>query len=109
MIANILKAKRRLMVTKGSKIRLCLIPGIHKVLLVISKLVKETVELIPANTTDSSNKSCEPTPVYFTFDEKGVINVQPAVVKTLLEHLVKYTFFLLYLVILLAKYQKDSG
>jgi len=61
----------------------------HKVLLVINKLVNETVELIPANTTETKSKSCAPIPVYFILDEKGVINVQPAVVKVLFEHLVK--------------------
>jgi hypothetical protein len=71
--------------------------------------VKETVLLIPANITDKSSKSCAPTPVYLIFDEKGVIKVHPAVVKVLLEHLVKYTFLRLTLLIRLTTYQKDSG
>jgi hypothetical protein len=97
------------MVTNGNKTLLCLIPGIHSVLLVINRFVKETVELRPANTTETSNKSWAPTPVYFVLDENGVINVQPAVVNVLLEHFVKYTFLRLTLSIRLTAYQKDSG
>jgi len=72
-------------------------------------LVNETVELIPAKTTEINNKSCAPIPVYLVLDENGVINVQPAVVKVLFEHFVKYIFFLLIFETLLAIYQKDSG
>ena len=56
---------------------------------VINKLVKDTVVLIPAKTTESIKISCAPIPVYFTFEENGVIKVQPAAVKVLLEHFVK--------------------
>jgi len=42
------------------------------------------------------------------FDEKGVIKVQPATVKVLFEHLVKYTFLLLALETFSAAYQKFS-
>jgi len=47
--------------------------------------------------------------VYFVFAENGVIKVQPLIVKVLLEHFVKYTFFLLALTALFAEYQNDSG
>jgi len=57
IIANILSAKSVPIVINGSNILLCLIPGIHRVLLVINKFVNDTVELIPAKTTDSNNKS----------------------------------------------------
>jgi hypothetical protein len=86
--ANIRKAKKIPIETKGNKILLCLIPGILKVLLVINKLVNETVELIPAKITENKSKSCAPKPVYFIFEENGVINVQPAVVKVRLEHFI---------------------
>jgi hypothetical protein len=51
--------------------------------------VKDTVELIPANTTLIINISCAPIPVYFVVEEKGVINVQPAVTNARFEHFVK--------------------
>jgi len=89
IIANILKANKVPIVTNGINTLLCLIPGIHKVLLVINKLVNETVLLTPANITDTNNKSCAPIPVYLTFEENGVIKVQPAVVSVRFEHLVK--------------------
>jgi hypothetical protein len=87
--ASILKAKNIPIEIKGSRILLCLIPGMVKVRLVIKRLVNDTVELIPAKTTEISNKSCAPTPVYFILEENGVIKVQPAVVKVLFEHFVK--------------------
>jgi len=43
------------------------------------------------------------------FEDKGVIKVQPDVVKTLFEHFVKYTLRLLLEDTLSAKYQKLSG
>jgi len=49
--ANILIVKNSAIVIKGSKTLLFLKPGIANVLLVISKFVKPTVELIPANIT----------------------------------------------------------
>jgi len=55
--ANIRKQNNIEMVIKGSKILLCRIPGIHKVRLVINRLVKDIVELIPAKNTESNNKS----------------------------------------------------
>lgn len=109
IIASIRNAKKMPIETKGSSTLLCLIPGIVNVRLVINKLVKETVELIPAKTTETSNKSCAPTPVYFILDAKGVINVHPAVVRVRLEHFVKYNFFRLILEIRLAAYQNVSG
>jgi len=49
--ANILIVKKRAIVTNGNKTLLLRRPGIAKVLLVINKLVKPTVELIPAKIT----------------------------------------------------------
>jgi hypothetical protein len=46
-------AKNKPMVINGNNILLFLKPGIDKVRLVINKLVNETVELIPAKTTDN--------------------------------------------------------
>ena len=60
-----------------------------KVRLVINKLVKDTVVLIPAKTTDKIKISWAPIPVYFILEEKGVIKVQPAVVRVRFEHFVK--------------------
>lgn len=77
------------MVTNGNSTRRLRIPGIANVRRVTNKLVKETVELIPENITPIINISWAPTPVYLVDDEKGVINVQPAVTKALLEHFVK--------------------
>jgi hypothetical protein len=57
--------------------------------LVTNKLVNDIVLLIPAKITAIISTSCEPIPVYLVADENGVINVQPAVTKALLEHLVK--------------------
>jgi hypothetical protein len=63
----------------GNSILLFLKPGIDKVLLVISKLVNPTVELIPAKITLSIKTSWLPKPVYFKFEENGVTKVQPEV------------------------------
>jgi len=71
--------------------------------------VNETVELIPANTTDKIKMSCEPIPVYLVLEENGVIKVHPAVVNVRFEHFVKKTFFRLNFTTLLAAYQNDSG
>jgi hypothetical protein len=76
-------------VIKGIKALLFLIPGIAKVLLVINKLVKDIVVVIPAKITETINISWLPIPVYFVLDENGVINVQPATVKVRFEHFVK--------------------
>jgi len=76
---------------------------------VINKFVNDIVVLTPAATTDNIRISCEPIPVYLIFDEKGVIKVQPAVVKVLLEHFVKYSLRRLLFIILSAVYQNDSG
>jgi hypothetical protein len=46
------------------------------------------VVLIPAKITEIIKISWLPTPVYFILEENGVMKVQPAVVNTLLEHLV---------------------
>jgi len=74
---------------KGNKTLLFLKPGIANVLLVINKLVKPTVELTPAKITLTIKISWLPIPVYLVLEENGVTKVQPAVVKVLLEHLVK--------------------
>jgi hypothetical protein len=50
--ANIRIVNRRLIVIKGNKDRLFRRPDITSVLLVISKLVKDIVVLIPAKITD---------------------------------------------------------
>jgi hypothetical protein len=57
IVANILNVKKIDIVTNGIRILLCLIPGIAKVRLVINKLVKEIVVLIPAKTTDNIKTS----------------------------------------------------
>ena len=79
---------KRLIVINGNKDLLLRKPDEIKVRLVISKFVKDIVVLTPAKITEIIKISWLPTPVYFIFDEKGVINVQPAVVKTLFEHYV---------------------
>jgi citrate lyase synthetase len=89
IIANILNAKSVPIVEKGNRTLLFLIPGIAKVLLVTKRFVKDTVVLTPAKITLIIKISCAPIPVYFVQDEKGVIKVQPAVTKALLEHFVK--------------------
>ena len=60
-----------------------------RVRLVTNKFVKETTVLVPAKITLIIKISCAPTPVYLVDEENGVINVQPAVTRALLEHLVK--------------------
>jgi hypothetical protein len=88
MIVNIRIVKNKLMVIKGIKTRLLRSPGIAKVLLVINKLVKLTVVLTPEIKALIIAKSCAPNPVYLGLDEKGVINVQPDIVKIELEHFI---------------------
>jgi hypothetical protein len=56
-IANILIVRKSAILIKGNNIRLFRNPGIPNVLLVINKLVKPTVELIPAKITPSINIS----------------------------------------------------
>jgi len=89
IIANIRNANKVPIVENGSKTRLFRIPGIAKVRRVTNKLVKETVVLTPAKITLVVKISCAPIPVYFVQDEKGVINVHPAVTNVRFEHLVK--------------------
>jgi len=50
--------------------------------------VNETVVLIPDISALIIAKSCEPNPVYLALAEKGVMNVQPDIVKIEFEHLV---------------------
>jgi hypothetical protein len=107
--ASILKVNKVVIVTKGIKTLLVLKPGIANVLLVINKFTKVIVLLTPIKTTPKIKISCEPTPVNFVLEEKGVIKVQPAVVKVRLEHFVNVTFCLLDLTTRLAAYQKFSG
>lgn len=56
-IASNLKVNKREMVIKGIKTLLFLRPGATKVLLVIRRLVKEMVVLIPARTTETKRIS----------------------------------------------------
>lgn len=72
----------------GSSDLLFLRPDITNVRRVINRFVNDIVVLIPANITDTIKISWLPIPVYFVLDDNGVINVQPDVVNTLLEHLV---------------------
>jgi hypothetical protein len=77
---------------------------------VINKLVKPTVELIPAKITLAIKTSWLPTPVYFVLHENGVTNVQPEQTAFATLFLATNTFFLLsFIDALLAAYQKDSG
>lgn len=68
-------------------------PGILKTLLVINKFVTDKVELIPVNIIDTIATSWDPNPVKVVLEEKGVINVQPAIVYEELEHLTKKGVF----------------
>jgi len=86
---SIRKESKIAILTKGNSTLRFLNPGIAKVLLVISKLVKDMVELTPAKITPNTSRSCEPTPLYLVLLENGVMNVQPAVTNVLFEHLVK--------------------
>jgi citrate lyase synthetase len=89
IIANIRNANNVPIVEKGNKTLRFLIPGIANVRRVTSKLVNETVVLTPAKITLIIKISCAPIPVYFVQEEKGVMNVHPAVTNALFEHLVK--------------------
>lgn len=73
---------------KGINTRRFRKPGILNVRRVINKLVNEIVVLTPENKTLKIATSCEPKPVYFVLLEKGVIKVQPDIVKIEFEHLV---------------------
>ena len=97
------------MVKKGINTLLFRSPGIDKVRLVINKLVKDTVVLIPDNNTLKIARSCAPKPVNLVLEEKGVINVQPDIVDIELEHFIINTFFLLFLRTLKAVNQKELG
>jgi hypothetical protein len=57
MIANILNVNNKDIVMNGNKTLLLRNPGIANVLLVINKLVNETVVLTPAKITATINKS----------------------------------------------------
>jgi len=54
---------------------------------VINKFVKLTVVLTPEINALIIAKSCAPNPVYFGFEENGVIKVHPDIVKIELENL----------------------
>lgn len=69
------------MVRNGISTRLFLSPGADNVRLVIRRLVKDIVVLIPDKITVIIAISCAPIPVKRTFDENGVIKVQPDMVK----------------------------
>lgn len=87
--ASIRNTKNIAIVTKGKSTLLLRKPGIAKVRLVMRRLVKDIVVLTPAAKTAIISESWLPIPVNLVLQEKGVINVQPAVVKVRLEHLVK--------------------
>lgn len=106
--ASIRIVNNKLIVINGNKDLRFLKPDITKVLLVINKFVNDIVVLTPAKITDIINISWLPIPVNLVLDENGVINVQPAVVKTRFEHFVTYIFRLLAEDILSAAYQKES-
>jgi len=76
---------------------------------VINKLVKDTVVLTPDNKALNIAISWEPKPVNLGFEEKGVIKVQPDIVKIELEHLVKKIFFFLIFIVFKDVYQKEFG
>jgi hypothetical protein len=82
-------AKSSDIVTNGSNDLRCFRPLAQRVRRVINKLVNEIVVLTPAKITAKIAMSWLPTPVYFVFDENGVINAQPESVNVRFEHLVK--------------------
>ena len=88
MIVNIRIVRNKLIVINGIKTRRFRRPGIAKVLRVINKLVKLTVVLTPEIKALMIAKSWAPRPVYLGFEEKGVIKVQPDIVKIEFEHLI---------------------
>jgi hypothetical protein len=80
-------------VRNGIRTRLFLRPGADNVRLVINKFVKDIVVLIPDKITVIIAISCAPIPVKRTFDENGVIKVQPAIVSEELLDFGKDFFF----------------
>jgi hypothetical protein len=76
---------------------------------VINKFVNEIVVLIPDSKTVIIAISCAPNPVYAVFEENGVINVQPDIVKMLFEHLVACNFLRRVFKIPTAKRQYESA
>lgn len=107
--ANIRIVNNRLIVIKGSKIRLFLSPGMLNVRLVINKFVNEIVVLTPAKITLTIATSWLPTPVNLVLHENGATNVQPAIVNVRFEHFVMYTFLRRIFVNFLIAFQKFSG
>lgn len=69
-----------MIVRNGISTRLFLSPGADNVRLVIKRLVKDIVVLTPDSITVIMAISCAPIPVKRTFEENGVINVQPDIV-----------------------------
>lgn len=69
------------MVIKGINTRRLRSPGADNVRLVIKRLVNEMVVLTPDNITVIIAISCAPIPVNLVLEEKGVIKVQPDIVK----------------------------
>jgi hypothetical protein len=98
--------KNKLILTNGINTRLFRNPGIDNVRRVINKFVNDTVVLTPEIKALIIAKSCAPKPVYFDFDEKGVIKVQPDIVKIEFEHLIKKSFFFFNLTKFNALYHK---
>jgi hypothetical protein len=107
--ANIRIARNSAILINGRSTFRFLRPGIANVRLVINKLVKEIVVVTPANITEIIAASMLPNPVNRIALEKGGINVQPANVKVLLLHFVKYIFLRRLPVTLVAINQKLSG
>ena len=70
----------------GIEFFLFLKPAAPRTLLVNSKLVKDIVELSPANKTLTMATSWAPNPVNLVWDENGVINVQPDITDAGLLH-----------------------
>jgi len=64
--------------------------------------------LKPENKTEIIAISWAPKPVYLNFEENGVINVQPAIVKIELEHFDKNFFFLWILITLVEIFHNES-
>ena len=78
--ANIRITKNKVILKNGIKTRRLRSPGAERVRLVIKRLVNDIVVLTPDNITVIMAISCAPRPVNRTFEEKGVIKVQPDIV-----------------------------
>ena len=106
--ASILITKNSVIERKGIRTRLFLKPGADNVRLVINKLVNDIVVLKPDNITLIIAISCAPRPVNLVLDEKGVIKVQPDIVKVELLVLAMAFFFVLFLVTCVVRNHSES-